>query len=134
MFFKSFKIILVASLMGVVGNSAWGQDLTTAQLKEGLAAVQQTLPIMVDEETRWDRVEGAAGEAIYYYTLVNYTYDQLDWKTVEAIVQKSATTNYCTNLQMTAFRDGGVGLLYIYSDKNGEITGTVKISKTSCGD
>lgn len=113
---------------------AHAAELSTTDLKAGIKPTNVGLPRMVDEETRLDRIEAGAGEVVYFYTLINYSYDQLNWNTVKESVFKASKINYCEGAQMAAFRDNNVDMLYMYYDKNGEMAGTVKIPRSSCAE
>ncbi|MHA1543582.1 MAG: hypothetical protein ACTSU8_00420 [Alphaproteobacteria bacterium] len=128
-----FIYSLGISVFGIGFGSAGAAEVSTAELKAAIIEANVTLPKMVDEETRLDRIEAGANEAVYFYTMVNWNYDQLDWDVVADFVFQNSATNYCTGADMVGFREANIDMLYIYYDKNGEMVGTVKVPHTVCG-
>lgn len=128
-----FLLAVFPLLFGFAVSQASAEGLFSATvLKSALAEANKGLPVMIDQDTRMDRIEAGHDEAVYFFTLVNHTYDQFDWKLVTANVLAGAKPNYCTNPDMALFKNGHISMLYIYYDKNGELAGTVKIPSTIC--
>jgi hypothetical protein len=81
------------------------------------------LPMMVDADTRIDKVEvgdGTNNVLIYDYTLPRITKNQIDASVLKKILLPNLIQNYKTNSLMQRMRDLGVELDYHYVDKNGD--------------
>lgn len=124
-FFGLFFIISQAA-------SSTAQEVTEADIKAVVVELNKGLPLMIDEDIRVDRIEAGYGEAVYFYTFVNDTYDQIDWKIATELMLETAANYYCNSPVLVPFRENGVSMLYIYYDKNGDLVGTIKIPNTIC--
>ncbi len=91
-----------------------------------IAAAETTnkqLPMMVDADTRLDKVEVGAGTnnaLIYDYTLPKLAKNQIDASVLQKKLLPYLIANYRTNNTMQSLRDRGVALDYHYVDKNGD--------------
>ena len=90
------------------------------------------LPIMVDEETRLD-VTMVMGKQLYYkYTLVNLKAEDIDKTLLISNLEPALKNNLCKNDQIKFLLENGVEYKYLYSDKLGNLIGTIEIDSTKC--
>jgi len=75
---------------------------------------------MLDSDTRLDTTMAFPGKIFsYYYTIINYTVDEINIEAFENIMRPNLINNVKTNSDMDDFRKNGVTLNYIYRDKDG---------------
>jgi len=107
------------------------------QLRDDIAASNKGLPKMIDEDTRFDRVEALPGLAVQYdYTLTKLEAASLDKQLLDSQLQGDMRTNVktslCSSADLKKFRDMGSTFQYQYRDKNGEILGVIRILSSEC--
>ncbi|MDR0747357.1 MAG: hypothetical protein LBE89_05625 [Helicobacteraceae bacterium] len=93
--------------------SALGEGVS--RLEEAAAEISGRLPIMIDEKTRWDRLEIQNGSAIYTYTLVDpsaMSYAQEDWQAVIGRIKSSSS--------LRLLRDSNLTLRYLFNGSDGK--------------
>lgn len=81
------------------------------------------LPMMVDADTRLDKVEvgdGTNNVLIYDYTLPRLAKNQIDVAVLQKNLLPQLIENYRTNTVMQRLREQDVELDYRYVDKNGD--------------
>ena len=107
-------------------NSGQGFDQALVTVAD---QTNQTLPMMVDKETRLDATMAGTGKQfIYTYTLVNYLKGEIDTAYLRKSLEPSIFGNYRSNPQMKLFRDEHVELHYQYKDKRGEFLLEIVVS------
>jgi hypothetical protein len=96
-------------------KSSFDRDLV-----EAANEINQHLPMMIDSETRIDSTIALPGKTFqYFYTLVNYSKDQLDAGDFEKRLRPLILNSIKTNTDMENFRKNKVTLVYLYRDKDG---------------
>jgi len=89
-------------------------------LVEAANEINQHLPMMIDSETRIDSTIALPGKTFqYFYTLINYSKDQLDAEDFEKRLRPLILNSIKTNTDMENFRKNKVTLVYLYRDKDG---------------
>jgi hypothetical protein len=121
--------LAVAILVGVfgliLGKYIWGvftsnQNSFDKMLVETANQINQNTPMIVDSETRLDSTLALPGKRFtYYFTLYNYTIDEIDAEDFEKSMRPNMLNNLKTSPDMNVFRNNNVDLQYIYRDKNG---------------
>lgn len=104
-------------------------------LVEVTTEMNKTLPMMVDEETRLDRV-GVYGKTFYgRYTLINYTLEELNRSQIQSIHDGLKTlhvNSYCTNPGLKMLRDNNSGREFDIYDKNAKWVTTITVTPGDC--
>jgi hypothetical protein len=129
---KIVKLVCTLLILSFATTSVVAQDIPLAALKQGIMSEFKTFPVQLDEETRMDKVEVGYNEVVYYYTLVNYTYDQVNFPILSQALRPNILSIYCTGEAMEGFRNSNIHMLYLYYDKNGELMGTIKTNTSHC--
>ncbi len=95
--------------------------------------MNQSLPMMVDEDTRWDSSFAGPGKMLSYkYTLVNYSANQIDSTQFAQNIRTPLTNTICTNPATQIFPENGVLLNFNYYDNALNFIATVKIAPHDC--
>lgn len=94
--------------------------------------LNETLPMMVDSETRLDSTAGFNKTFRYNYTLVNYTSEELDPKSIEAALGEKLINSVCTTKEMEVFTKNSVPVSYAYHGKNGKQVTVITVSPSQC--
>jgi len=82
--------------------------------------MNRVLPIMVDKETRLDNAAVDSNETlIYRFTLVNFNASDFPKNLIEEQLRPRFVEAYKTDPHDKVFRDKGVTLHAVFSDKNG---------------
>src|SRR3989344_4722821 len=97
----------------IPGISGFLSDtLSTRSLSQELKEAEEyvnsiyDLPVMIDEETRLDRIYASHNNKMNYdYTLVNYTADELEWSVLEDIVLPELKTSFCYDSSFEYYRE-----------------------------
>ena len=139
-------IIIVIGLAGALGkNIVSGLFSTTkpsqqqreATLIEGFTATaNQTnlkLPIMVDKDTRMDKVTvGPGPRVVYHQTMVNYTSSDLDAMEFQTNIRQNVSRNVCSNSDMKPSLQLGGIYTYLYYGIDGVEAARVEIRRKDC--
>ncbi len=131
------KILLVLAVVAVAGFG-WTYKMkseatyTLEELNSIASAANKALPVMVDDATRLERVVAHEGVLEKQYTLLTLRHADLNVVEFESKMFASLVTQSCANEQSRSLYSAGVSEWYTYSDMNGEIINTFKISKSSC--
>ena len=95
--------------------------------------MNQTMPKMMDSETRLDSTSVANETLNYHYTLINILKDssEVDFNLVKSEMIQKAQHNLDTNAAMKEYRENDISLHYIFTDKekNPVFDYTVKYDK-----
>lgn len=83
--------------------------------------MNKSCPMMVDEETRLDKVTLPSKTVFQYnYTLINYEKTEIDTVKIKSSLEQNIIRLTKTNPQMQYQRENNVTMNYIYNDKNGD--------------
>lgn len=95
--------------------------------------MNQSLPMMVDEDVRFDASFVGPGRMLSYkYTLVNYPINQVDSEQLAQFIRTPLTKTICTNPATQIFPKNGVLLNFNYYDNARNLITSVKISPNDC--
>lgn len=110
-------------------------DIIHDSLVEVTTEMNKTLPTMVDEETRLDRV-GVYGKTFYgRYTLVNFAIEELDRAQIQVMQDYLKTlhvNSYCTNPGTKTLRDNNSGRELDIYDKNAKWVTKITVTPGDC--
>ena len=91
--------------------------------------INQSCPIMVDSETRFDNVIVLPPSTFQYnYTLVNAEIEAIDLIVFENLIKPDLTNIVKTDPDLQAFRDNKITVNYHYIDKDGNELLTVSVT------
>jgi hypothetical protein len=107
-----------------------------ASLQKRSVALQQLaeqtnkqLPVMVDSETRVDRMTVLAPDLVEYsYTFVNSPKDELEPEAFAAEVRPKLLERYRTSDNMKAFRENRIAISFSYHSKDGQLITNIVVS------
>jgi hypothetical protein len=109
-----------------------------AKVMEGFLAGanqwNQKLPMMVDQETRLDKVTVQAGtRAVYHHTLIRYASRDIEPNWLRGNVRPGVVRNVCGSNGMTkSLQYGGIYVYAYYGTDGIEIT-RFQVDRTDCG-
>ncbi len=110
-------------------------DIIHGSLVEVTTEMNKTLPTMVDEETRLDRL--GVYEKTFYgrYTLVSFAIEELDRNQIQGMqddLKALHVNSYCTNPGTKILRDNNSGRELDIYDKNAKWVTTVTVAPGDC--
>ena len=109
------------------------EETPNAVLMHVSKQMNQTMPKMMDSETRLDSTSVANETLNYHYTLINIVKDssEVDFNLVKSEMIQKAQHNLDTNAAMKEYRENDISLHYIFTDKekNPVFDYTVKYDK-----
>lgn len=83
--------------------------------------MNESCPMMVDDETRLDNVVAMPGNIFQYnYTLIHVEKATADIDELTSFLQTSITNDVKTNPDLQIYRDNQTTMTYNYRDKNGK--------------
>ncbi len=96
------------------------QKILDEETVEQIRTANESLPVMLDDDTRLERIEGGPGNRMTYHcTLVKYSSEQLPKelfdKEIAPIIKKNNLSNYSL---LTYFRKG-ITVIYSYKGNDG---------------
>jgi len=103
-------------------------------LKDIAAAINRSVPVMIDKETELLPAEGHHGMLIYNYRLVSYSVSQLDHEKFAAGAKQKVSQGACSRTETRDdFLKNGVTLRYSYYDKDKQHIATIDVTPADCG-
>ena len=98
------------------------------------AEINQSVPVMIDQETELMPAVGASGMLIYNYRLVSYSVAQLDRNKFATNARQRIAQSVCSRPETRDdFLKKGVTLRYSYFDKDKQPIATVDVTPSDCG-
>jgi hypothetical protein len=98
-----------------------GDAVVETLLRKEAEAFNKAGGKMLDSETRMDSIGVKSGrQLVYYYTLVNYTKQDLDTNIVKQKLLPNIKDVVLNNKDLKDLRDKNVDFLYLYNDKRGK--------------
>ena len=96
------------------------KETSNAMLINVSKEMNETMPKMIDAETRLDSTSVDNSTLNYHYTLINIDKDNADWNfdEIKSNMTIKAQENLDHNPSMKDYRDNDVSLHYIFNDKN----------------
>ena len=111
-------------------------EATTSEnfLHQTANAMNRVLPMMVDNNTRWDSSYAGPGKSLSYnYTLVNYSAANIDGTVFAKNARGLLTKTICNEPSTAIFPQEGVLLNFNYYDKTRNLIARVKVEPADCG-
>lgn len=103
-------------------------------LANASAQMNEKLPMIVDRDTRLDKVSTDSGRHfIYHYTLVSVQSSDFDADAFHRIVRPQLKERLCNSAEMKNFLKNGVTISYLYSSMDGHPVGDAKFTPRECG-
>ena len=117
------KNILIITLIFIQPILSQSSNRVASVLKEESDALNEMLPMEIDEETRLDITYLINDDTfIYAYTLINYDkqdFKEPDIKAMTLFMEKTITDMWRTDPEFVYYRINKVNLIYKYKDKYG---------------
>jgi len=140
---KSFLSLLLLAGVASVGfqpstkaenNTLAGMISSEGFLTRTADIMNQRLPIMVDNDTRWDSSSAGPGKSLnYYYTLVNHSANNIDGYVFAKNAHQLLIERVCNEPSVVMFPQGGVLLNFNYYDNTRNLIARVKVEPSDCG-
>lgn len=90
-----------------------------SQLQQDADTLSEKLPILLNPETRWDKIVAGPGKMnTYHYTLLNLSSSEVNESTFSHLY-KDLANNYKNEPSLKKLWDNEVHLKYVYSDTSG---------------
>jgi len=126
----------VAFIVGSLGIKYYldlsRNDRVRNELIEGFVLAAQALnadlPVRVDENTVLTRAEADGVRFLYFYTVNDVEKRSELIEAFRSIVQNSV----CDSVKIVRAMDSGGSFIYTYSFENGELIGSIELTKTDC--
>lgn len=116
-------------------NTGVGTKTVYEELKEAeeYAKSSLKLPVMVDEETRLERIYASYNNKMNYdYSLVNYSADELEWALLEENILPTIKGSFCKDTSYEFYRSKNIPMVWNYYDKNKILIGTIELTTKDC--
>ncbi|GAB4542613.1 MAG: hypothetical protein Tsb0014_35540 [Pleurocapsa sp.] len=135
-------IALIASsfILGWQGSAKAESDYLTSLISQTVDIMNQNLPMMVDNDTRWDSSSAGPGKQLNYnYTLVNYSSAELsnpqmfNFQVFEDSLNYSIKTEVCQLQAVKFLFQNGVVATYNYYANDNEFVTQIEVSPSDCG-
>lgn len=127
-------VAVVASATAILPSPAQAEINNISELLvETANMMNQSLPMMIDQDTRWDSSFAGPGKMLSYkYTLVNYSASQIDGVQFANNIRNPLTETICSNPATQIFPDNGVLLNFNYYDNSRNLIARVKVAPGDC--
>ena len=128
------SIFVTAILLAQTGTVAGGQfHVREFELSMISKATNQTLPSMIDKDTRLDDTSVSGMTLSYNYTLVHLSVEQLDTDRFVELMRIQVQHKACANTVLTQQMQQGTSYRYHYVDKDRQPLGAITITAADCG-
>lgn len=120
-------------------NAGWFKKHPSATNAESFIAssaetVNKQLPVMVDSNTRMDRVVPGPGLLFtYQYTITNLRYSAAAARYIQGEFADELRPKICANEKLHVFFKQGVNISYSYSGTDGVPIGAFLVTAKQCG-
>ena len=137
-------ILIAASIGGQIGKEVGkaalrpSQQEVEAKLVEGFTKTanqyNQRLPMMVDQDTRLDKVTVEPGpRAVYHHTFPKYTSRDIDANWLQTKLRPEVMRKVCASADMKKSLPYGGIYVYAYSGSDGVEITRFEIDRNDCG-
>ncbi|MHC4661667.1 MAG: hypothetical protein ACYS8W_08250 [Planctomycetota bacterium] len=104
------------------------------QLAREISAMNKKCPMMIDEETRLDRLSSGPGMRVeYFYTVINYSKHDFEPGEFEATVKAMLLQNMQNNRELDKFRKFNVTFVHNYVDMSGDHLARIEVMLSEKG-
>ncbi|MEL6438495.1 MAG: hypothetical protein AAFQ80_04475 [Cyanobacteria bacterium J06621_8] len=128
-------LVVAASVSAIAAPlPARAESLNISKLLvETADMMNQNLPMMVDQNTRWDASFAGPGKTLSYkFTLVNYSAGKIDGVQFANDIRTSLTETVCNNSITKVFPENGVLLKFNYYDNASNLITRVNVAPNDC--
>ena len=128
------KMFLAIFVVFLLSSFAQAETLEEALFRTSMDINKKT-PMMIDKEGRLDSTMAFGKSLSYYYTLINYSVDDLSSVEISNFSKSHRAmliNSYCTLPGQKLFRDNKVTLKYIYRGKFGKHVTSIDITYRNC--
>ncbi len=101
-------------------------------LKEEITLINKSLPTMIDDITRLDRVFIQGKDVHYSYTILNSLIEDIDITNLNSDMTEKIKIGVCNDKHTKLILDNNRNLIYSYQDEKGNLITTITISKGNC--
>jgi hypothetical protein len=109
------------------------KDQVIAMLQVTANQVNTSLPMMIDRDTRFERMGVGPGRRVTFMrTLIHYTVTEMPGQRLEELVGESIRNGVCSAPEMQVWLIDEVTIVYRYSDKNGTFIHRFMIDRQTC--
>ena len=122
---KTIVFTVIGLLIGYVGSqflidTIFKKPNIEEILVQAAQEMNKSCPIILDQDTRLDTKLGGPGKNFsYFYTLVNYSKEEINQDTLISYLKPNIINNVKTHPQMAIFRENDITMNYNYKDKDG---------------
>lgn len=136
---RELMLLLVLSSTCLAGSAAAADPQKPASAAEIRQALQQTarsmnetLPRMLDADTRLESTVAAGREFRYNYTLVNYRAAEVDGAVIQQKMRDKLRSNVCDDARMRVFVANKIPVSYAYHGNDGKEITRIRIDTATC--
>jgi type II secretory pathway pseudopilin PulG len=91
------------------------------------------LPVMIDEETRMDRIYASRDNKMNYdYTLINYMSYELEWSELDSLIRPILENSFCNDSSFEYYRTENIPMKWNYYGNDRNIIGSIELSRSNC--
>ena len=101
-------------------------------LKNEVLLTNNSLPIMIDGMTRFDRMSLDERNLHYHYTLINTDKSEVDLNFFIVKMHTFLSKNSCDDSVVLGFLNDDRKLVHVYNDKNNDLIIDITIERTDC--
>jgi len=109
-----------------------GEAEIVQTLADGSRAVNKTLPVMIDKDTRLDSTEASGKVFLYNFTFVEHEASAIDPLDFARSMKPQIARGACEDEASRAFLENGVRYRYRYHGKDGEEIATITVGSKDC--
>lgn len=127
------KTAVVLNFMSLATGVFMAQDSDTALAKEA-EIVNRGLPIMIDHDTRLDRLTIDKGNMHYHYTMVHWLKEDLDIDHFVSAMTAHQVPYYCDDDHLRGMLNQGRDIISSFQDKQNKHFSRIVVSVADCGE
>ncbi len=133
----SVQAASIGNIFGALMGRSSSPELETT-VDEALVSVSsqinKNMPVLVDKETRLDRVSAEPGQQfIYHYTLLSISKKDISSDEFYKLIKPQLKSRLCGSTEMQKFLKSGVTVSYLYRGSDGHALGGVTFVPSDCG-
>jgi hypothetical protein len=125
--YLSISVLFIAGCQSTPEGNAW-----EAELKSAANELNQSLPMMVDSETRLDSTLAFKNSFLYKYTMINYTVEDINIEQFSSAMRPQIVNSVCTTEDMKVFVQNHTEVKYLYHDKDGKFISQILVKTEEC--
>jgi hypothetical protein len=113
-------------------NTGTTDENINAILMQTSEALNRQLPEMVDDEKILEATAGFNKQFSYYFTLVDYSIDEIDIEAFRTQITPRHIEDVCSSETLQPFLREGVTISYVYADKDRREFTTISVHPADC--